>query len=353
MDSIDRRHRRTKNWWEPIYNPSFEGILTESDWDFSGSGPTRALLSASKLNHKLIDGVIRKFADLTFDQCDFQGRFAPKPSMGFVRCRFNWCDFAFSEWECCSFTECIFESSSLAMASFKDCEFRKCSWERMGFSGNRTKIENSVIMDPAKLIAAGFSGVHMVRLDQKRHRAYQDYRLEGTKAHLARTILLSHETVGDEEVFYQSARLNDSQQARYRVSSGLYDIRFGDETGFRAVKRRVYGAFEAFFGLLEKWVLSAVGSINGWGASIARPIILFLVLYGVFGIIYKIFLLHSPIYHPWQKSFDICTLAGYGNEEANDQPTWLRVIEDLQVMISIFLYTVFFSTVIARLSRPR
>jgi hypothetical protein len=233
------------------------------------------------------------------------------------------------------------------LVSFKECEFRNCQWEDIGFSGNRTNVERSFITNPTALISAGYSASNPELAGQKEHVAHQHYRLEGTKAHLARTLLSSHEVVGDDKTYYETARLHDIQQTRARISQGFYELCYGQ--GFWTHLKGV----TFLFWCLELMLLWLIGVVNGWGSSLLRPLLAVLLSFVLFAFIYQAMPVADLINQPWQKSFDITTLAGYANQSLSTQSLHVRLAVGLQLSISVFLYTIFFSTAVARLTRSR
>lgn len=99
--------------------------------------------------------------------------------------------------------------------------------------------------------------------------------------------------------------------------------------------------------------LYLVGVINWWGARLFQPLLILISISIVFSMFYEHVDWSYEIKQPWQKSFDIATLAGYSNQVVSAQPAALRLVEGIQLLASIFLYTVFFSTIVSRISRSR
>lgn len=200
--------RRADAWWEPSYDPSLEGAFETSDWNFSGStGPKNAFLEATNFGASVKQGSVRKFENLTFEKCDFQGEFEHEPAISFKKCRFHFCDFAYSVWIKATFTQCEFVNCSFALATFEECEFRDCKWERIGLQGSKTDFYRTFLNNPTEFIKAGFSGLNPSKNGDLEHRSTQAFRLELSKAQVARTLLSNHREVGDSDTYYESARL--------------------------------------------------------------------------------------------------------------------------------------------------
>lgn len=339
-------NRRSTNWWEPIYGPEVKMVGEPYDWDLDrDSCPHRRFIPGEKLTEKAKAGETLTVKNITFSQCDFQGRFQANPIVMFDGCRFIDCDFAYSSWSGAHFKECSFIDSSLALAGFEKCEFRDCTWERIGVSGNKTDLVRTFIENPNALIAAMVS--HRNPADPStKHACNQWYRLASTKAHVLRAIMLSHATVGDEHVYYRTVELHELQRNRARVQEDWFRIRFAPW------HQKLWSILQAPFHALNLILMWAFGLTNGWGESVSQPSLLFGAIYVVFGLVYSAAPFSTLIDHPWQRSFDITLLIGFTNHNCpGDWP--LTLVQDLHAALSIILYTVFFSTLISKLSRTR
>jgi hypothetical protein len=113
------------------------------------------------------------------------------------------------------------------------------------------------------------------------------------------------------------------------------------------------GGLAVVFWLAELVLLWTIGFINAWGSSLLRPLLALLLSFCAFGVVYHLTSRPPPSFHPWQMAFDIGSLAGYGNATSPNQAVHLRLLESLQLVVSIFFYTIFFSTAVARFSRTR
>jgi hypothetical protein len=340
-------NRRATNFWEPIYGPDIKMVGEPYDWDFErDAGPARRLIPGDTLTKKIQAGETLVVRNITFRECDFQGRFQATPIVMFDGCQFIGCDFAYSTWNSAHFKNCAFIGSSLAMATFEKCEFRGCTWERIGVSGNKTDLVRTFIDNPRALVSAMFSGLDPKRATNKEHILYQWYRLGGTRAHVLRAIMLSHATVGDEHVYYRTVELHELQRNRARAQEDWYHIRFSP---WPSKLRAIWNAPFHVLNLVLMWIF---GLTNGWGESVSQPSVLFGAVYAVFGAIYALVPFSAPITHPWQKSFDITLLIGFTNHNCPDE--WpLTLVQDVQAVLAVILYTVFFSTLISKLSRTR
>lgn len=338
--------RRATNWWEPIYGPQVELADEPYDWDTDrDSCPTRRFIPGTTLVKKVEAGKTLRVEKVTFKECDFQGHFQATSIVVFDNCRFIGCDFAYSGWNSAHFKDCAFVDTSLAMATFEKCEFRGCTWERIGMSGNKTDLVRTFIENPKALIAAMYSGLDPDKTTSKEHICHQWYRLGGTRAHVLRAIMLSHANVGNEHIYYQTVGLHELQRNLARLQEDWYYLRH------KPGQKRREAIWQAPLHALNLALMWLFGLTNGWGESVARPSVLFALIYVIFGAIYVLAPFTPPICHPWQKSFDITLLIGFTN---HNSATWpLTLVQDIHAILAVALYTVFFSTLISKLARTR
>lgn len=261
----------------------------------------------------------------------------------FDKCVFIECDFAYSSWKDVHFRKCTFEDCSFSLSTFFRCEFRDNDFIRIGFSGSKTDFDKSFVTNPEALIQAGVSATHPEN-KSLRHRMYQWFRLHGTKAHLSRTLLSSHNLVGDDKTFYQTAKLHDLQQSKSKISRSIFNIIFSETQG------RPSSIASLVSDIVEYTLLRLIGFLNSWGASSIRPLIFLLLSFLAFGFVYSY---AFEVVGFWQKSLNISMLVGYSNEFSYGLSERLRVVQNIQALFSILIYTVFFGTTIAKLSRVR
>ena len=158
--------------------------------------------------------------------------------------------------------------------------------------------------------------------------------------------MASHETTGDDSTFYETARVHDLQQSWSVIARNFYNLGFKHEFG------RIRALFGLLIGLLENALLRFFGLINGWGASILWPLVSLVILSLMFGAAYEV-IFGLDRFSAFQKSFNITTLIGYSNEYSDGISRALKVSQSIHASISIVIYTVFFGTVISKLSRVR
>jgi len=337
--------RRKAAWWEPIFNPDIEVSKGPYDWNLSrDSGPSQRYIAGSTLDAHVQPGITFSVINKTFRDCDFQGPFHVNPILKFDHCKFEGCDFAHSSWIGAHFNNCKFVKSSLSYATFENCEFRDCDWECVGVT-SRTKFNRTFLSNPKIFVNAMFSGNNP---DQKniKHMAYQWYRLSGTKAHVLRSLMISHSSVGDEEMFYKIVKAHEIQRISAQIAQSMYEI------AFLSLWMKIRGLFKLFIQFFDYILIQIFGNVNKWGDSVGLPFILYVCLYFICGFIYKFYDFKTPIAHPFQKSFDLSLIVGYGNQISNIDSS-LNVFQNIHVMASVILYTIFLSTVTSKLSKAR
>lgn len=338
-------NRRRDCWWEPIYDPEFLLEAEPYDWDLQrDAGPYRRFVPAFPLKARVRPGDTYEVRGILFRECDFQGVFEGDPIIIFDRCQFVGCDMAYSVWRRCHFKDCEFEGCSISLATFEACELRGCSWSNIGLA-SRTELTRTFLSNPGELIAASVSGVDP-RRPTLQHRMNQWFRLRGTRAHFLRSIMLSHATTGDEHTYYDTVRLHELQRCSARVAEDAYETVFGP--GWRRVVALPSMLLHAF----NYAIMRALGALNGWGESPGRPFVALLACWVGFGFLYSRASFAKPIAAPFQKSFDITFLVGFTNQRPENDVS-LTVVQDAHVLAAIVIYSVFFATVISKLSRAR
>lgn len=338
-------NRRKTSWWEPIFGPDIVMSPEPYDWDLErDAGPHRRLVAGVALTRQINAGEIFFVRRVTFRECDFQGAFRGDPILMFEDCQFINCDFAYSSWIGAHFKQCKFSDSSLSLASFQRCEFRDCEWERLGVA-SRTEFVATFVSHPGSFIRATVSRTNPTDNSEK-HRAHQAYRLSGTRAHVLRSLMLSHAAVGDEHIYYRTVRLHELQRCIARIAQDIYELVHGKTS------RKIWYILRLPFNTLDYLLMRLLGLTNAWGASVSRPCALLVGVFMAFGLIYSLAPFETGIDHAFQKSFDITLLVGYGNQVAASDAR-LSLVQDIHAGIAIILYTMFLSTMISKLSRAR
>ena len=343
------RTRRTQNYWEPIYQPKAADLFPYGLWsDAQKQGATQKTLDANDLlpSGSPLKGF--KFKGLSFTTCDFFGPFDRlNRTFVFEDCTFFQCDFGLTTWKRAKFTNCKFSYSSFTQSTWIECEFRGCTWEHVGLSGNETRLERTYIDNPSAFIDAAHLMIDEQTLSAyKRTRNGQLVKYWETKSVVARQLYNDLKQVGDEGAFYDSCKAFISTSYRYRF-----------EKLWRPEKRRdgvvpPRNPFALGAALLDLAFVRLVASINKWGESVSRPLLLLAAIFVVFGLFYHI--AHGiPIFASYAKSFEVTSIAGYTRAVAPTTSKGLRLTEWANLLASLLVYTVLISTIVAKVCRVR
>lgn len=345
------RKRRETCWWEPTYDPSLVGAMETGDWAFStGSDQRKSHFSGKDLVTLIEVTRNRVFRHRRFFDCDFQDNFKYSAQIVFDNCEFHNCDLSLTTWIDVKFSNCIFNRVSFGQSTFIDCEFRSCEWHNMGLSPNGTKLESTYISNSESFINSAATNLDPSVLEKNGTDASEQLsKLESTKATLARRILKMLQNEGDEIAFYEAVKTFQIQHAKFRVSDFQHKSKKNGIGKCEKAKLK----FWAMTWSIEKNILKAFGYMNDWGASVVKPIYLSIANMMVFFGIYCI--IPSSLENsesPLQRSFDISILAGYTNY-GSEKFSIALLAQNIQILLSIILYSITFATVLNRLSRVR
>jgi uncharacterized protein YjbI with pentapeptide repeats len=302
------------------------------------------------------DSGARVFRNVTFTSCDFQGHFYNKAQIVFDHCHFVNCDLSLSTWENVKFSKCNFNKASFGQAIIKNCEFRSCKWSKIAISPNGTELFSTYFSNPSEFISAASTNLDTeVLREHAKSAEEQALRLQNTKATIARRILKMLQEEGDEDAFYDAVKTFMLQNATSEMASktlGKLELKTLNKRGMSGCFKSLCLSFQWFAWLLEREVLRIFGAINRWGASVTRPVGCMLVSFLVFSLIYEMFATTTISAGPIQKSFDISILAGYSNYH-KEENIETYIMQNIQIIISVIFYALFFSTIINRVSRVR
>jgi hypothetical protein len=341
------RKRRMHCYWEPIFDPDLVGKIEYQEWGFDRQkGPEHCHFEGESFTEKLEAGGPTTEKNIVFRGCDFQGFFEPKSQFVFIECHFINCDLSLSTWSKVKFSKCTFDKTSFGQTTFEDCEFRDCSWKEIGFSPNETEFIECWINNVTECVDSAYTNMNIEELSKRRVKpAFQKMKLQETKSTIARMLLRNHRDIGDEKSYYESVKVYETAQSMAKVQKSKYDLTNG------SCSARLLSIISLPFWIVENFMLHLFGVLNGWGATVARPVILLASLSLIFSVAYAC--IPSTLgSSPMQKAFDIAILAGYTNYGSEQDATTL-FLQSLHLLTAVVLYTVFFATVAARFSRVR
>ena len=279
------RQRRTKNYWEPIYNPELTGEFVDHDWNFENNkGPTKCTFLAEKLPQR----DVQIFGSIHFQECDFSGVFSENRLI-FKNCKFTFCDFGLSKFQNEKFSECEFHDCSFTQSDFKESEFRNCVFERIGISGNETKLEGTLITNPGKFILGAVTNTKYLPANKSAFE--QKLKLQETKSTVARILLANLTNEGSERTFYDAVKTSTIYECYAKIAHSLLTLKKNcNISTFWSPSQAIsliFSTFGVIGGAIDFLVLYAFGLINGWGASLARPLMVGVGLVSGFGCYYS------------------------------------------------------------------
>lgn len=345
------RTRRIKAWWEPTYAPDKANEFTAGDWALPDLAAYMKLFRGDDLTQRVNSGEIKPiFQNIRFTGCDFTGEFQiGLRTIVFEKCEFNACDFGTSTWKGAKFTSCSFDECSVSQSTWIKSEFRRCRWSKIGMSGNETDFDQVFIENPRSFLAAAYTRLDPeILIEKGRTRSFQATRLEETKATVARNIYNNHKVVGDENTFYEACRGYIMQSCRANLCDKIYHV--FDKRNSRM--RRLISAFAAVGAVSELSILWLFGTCNAWGRSVTRPLTGLLATFFGFAVAYS-WLLGLKAMDSVGRAIDVTTISGFTRSVTATDVGALLWMSWANLIVAIMFYTVFFATVVAKISRNR
>lgn len=350
--TLKQRPKRLRSYWEPIFNPNCKPPTSSFTWDTRKTTGVKQALCSSEMLQKILGSSSTKgwtIKSYKFLECDFIGFF--NPGLSFNNCKFDLCDFGSTTWRGTKFTGCTFNKCSFTLATFEQCQFNDCNWSESGISGTETKLFDTMIGNPESFISSGFTNLDANVLSQNGNSspAYQLMRLEETKMKLARVVLSNNERNADDSVYYESVKIYLIQALRAKKQQAKFQMASGKN------KLRNMGTFALCE--LEELVISLSGTLNGWGANLARAASIGLILTAFFSVIYFILGQSEATPVTWKlsliKSLDVTLLIGYTKHATSTLGWKTQALYGANAILGLWWYAIFVPTVINRICRVR
>lgn len=348
-EGVPSRTRRKNAWWEPTYDPTLVDEFTAGDWRLpDNAAHKRYFHSGSFLDQVKDRKTNRKFSSINFDTCDFSGRYEGEiAGANFNECTFKNCDFGTSTWERVKFRKCNFEQCSFTQSTWVDVEFRKCKWNDIGISGNETDLNEVFIENPSDFIGSAYTNLDEEVLAAKgRTPEFQLFKLEQTKATVARSIFNNHKVVGDDQAFYRAFSAYMTQYSASRISDA--DWYSKQVSGCAHYRWRLIKGHRYSEHLLNQFF----GFITGWGSSSLKPLIGLFATFVAFTLVYWL-IFSKEIHEAASISFDVTSIAAFTRSIDSDVGGGLYVASAINLVISLLFYSAFFSVAISKISRTR
>jgi hypothetical protein len=340
--------KRRKSYWEPVFAPgNFTDPFPLFGWNTNTVTALKdSLCRSDELVLQVKSRPRHTIRTTTFQTCDFDGTFN-FTKLTFDSCRFIDCDFMDSEWESTKFTNCTFEESSLSTVIFTSCQFIECNWKKIGMSSNEMHFINCQLSNPNEFISAAYTNLDRNVLQQKNTTPeHQKFRLEGTKAKVARLLLINLQGQGDDDSFYDAIKTHTIQTIISKIETQKYNA-FFKPTISSIVKS--YTLRAGYF--LELVTLRISGNINGWGGNVGRALIFGIAIILIFWWIYFATGIAPVFSQAGLAALEITLLIGYTKYTTLSTSLFIQSIFAANMILGLWWYGIFVPTVVNRINR--
>jgi hypothetical protein len=334
---IKENPQRSNNFWETIYSPEVDHKYEK--WNI-----------ADEKNNK-VTGIIEvwvqindiekmekgRFKGFKFERTDFIGELEKKHFV-FTECQFIQCAFYKCVWKNVKFQKCSFEKTSFSISQFEDCEFRDCHFKEISISSNEMKLIN-VYIEPFKFISAAYTNLDVNTLREEGvDPEYQAYRLEGTKASVARMLLQMRPIRNNIDTFMEAKHIARRCESFHLIKKGFFDVTKGED-----FKTKLKGLVKIPLYFIEYFIIFAIGWLSGWGLKIGRTFLIGFLCTICFSLYYNFFLFKSDSFiGNYLKSLEYWFLFGYTKYSMTNIP----FLDQLIIFMNSFLGLFWFATVL-------
>lgn len=332
------KSRRLNNYWEAHFDPD-AGDQILGSWKIV---PRQCIVNSffdfGNIHNelKLNERATATYSKNIFCACDFEGEVGTRERVVFKNCRFIECDFEKSFLRNFKFTSCTFERCSFTLCDMSLSELRDCKFFDISVSGNETILYECYLTNPEEFISAAYFSEEIpkgtVLRPSEKFKLYK-----GTKATVARGVLFSLKKHGSEGEYYKAVKAHEVAQGASRVAFALYEEKF----------------LLALFCFLQYNMIKFMGYTNSWGKSPVRPVLFGFLVFSIYGFLYYSIGMEPTLFGSVEKSFNVTIVAGYNFAVSDVKLGAHRLIIATQLVLSLILYTSFFSTLIGRLSRVK
>ncbi|MGQ6656962.1 pentapeptide repeat-containing protein, partial [Serratia sp. IR-2025] len=173
------------------------------------------------------------------------------------------------------------------------------------------------------------------------------FRLEGTKAKMAKMVLNSLSATADDDLYYNSVKTYLISKANAKIYKHKYDL--DNEVGFF---KKNGSRLKVLTTRLELFVLRVSGAVNNWGNGLFRAIMVGFSLIFLFSIYYFSFF-GASVVGSLIKSIDITFLAGYTKHVTKETATFQQCVMLLNMCLGLWWYAIVIPTLINRICSVR
>lgn len=161
-------------------------------------------------------------------------------------------------------------------------------------------------------------------------------RLSGTKATVARSILNGLSERGDEEDYYIAIRYYQNQSIDAKLSSYRWEL-----SRKPGANEQINLLMKLSIMTIERYLVNFAGMVNAWGASVARPTAIGVLIVFIFSSIYWMTGIRASWLGALLASLDITLLIGYTRHAVNDITMGQKFVFCLNMLLGISWYSVF------------
>jgi Pentapeptide repeats (9 copies) len=331
---------RSKNFWEPTYEPLRAPISQQCLWSTIPEmvGPFEKICKGEDFSSA---GSFQSHSleEKTFKSIDFEGDFKRTRQFTFKKCCFEMCHFSGTTWTSVKFNGCVFKNCTFGVVTFSNCHFYDCIFERISITGVQTKFVKTVI-DPALFVNSAFTNMNLEQLAQYNTTPdYQSMRLEQSKAKLAVNLSKMLKNIGDRDLFAKSIRTKILQNIKANRVAALYSIKTKN-----GIFSKIWNCTVYFFSFLESAFFTFVGNLNNWGTSFRRCVVSGGLIISFFSLLY--FIQSHQISESIIKSTEITFLAGFTKYTTTQISIHSQLFMTFNMLVGVMWYGILVPTVL-------
>lgn len=359
---------RHNNFWESVYDKNV--VLTNFLEIKINDIPLR-MKNGNHLKNYIVDIKLSEIRDriyikdATFDECDIRGNNGGI-KITFKNCTFKKVYFGNSQINDVNFESCEFYNCSFSLTRFYRCSFdHHCIFNNISISGGRTIFKDCVIT-PSKLLKHTYQyATEDYCIQHKLDLQHQVYRMNLSIAKLARTLLTSVSTAGDDDDYYDAIKHLFKSRIAERKSKKLFlaeqfrtQASASESKASRLIAKtkHFYHLYTSPFYHMENFFMNIFGFINGWGGSFIRCIVFGLSILILYALVYfqsMPIVLENPFLLAITKSIDITFVAGYTKHSVSSDDLGLQIVHISNMLLGLAWYAVSIPTVVNKICLAR
>ncbi|WP_370282677.1 pentapeptide repeat-containing protein [Pseudooceanicola sp.] len=341
--------RRSKNHWEPFYDPEDEEAFSIGEWPGDEQSYSRkvfyAKLAPEHTNYMIVDKA--------FSFCDFDGDFERDfagSSITFKRCTFTSCDFRSSILSKVKFSDCKFCCTSFSQCRLLDCIFSRCTYDSIYASGGGTEIKDTTIDNPEHFVEAITVNVknvpHFVSI------RFQTLKINETKSVMARLLLANLRNEGSNESFFEAIKTSSISDCKWKIASAKIEIDRLKEEGKIWAPSMLKQWLYLTGGLADEYFLRSAGALNARGSSLSRTMAAGVGFSVAFSLVYFL-VFNQSASEAFTRATEVLLLFGYTNHVDKSVNDIEEGIIFINACVGVFWYLIAAPTLVNKLTRVR